>query len=52
MHPFQMETMAQQRWDELVSVGAAARHNRRAQPRSSVKRRVGLQLVRLGMRLV
>ena len=27
MHPIQMETLAQQRWDELVAQGAAARAN-------------------------
>ena len=29
MHPFQIDTLAKQRWDELVAAGAAARHNRK-----------------------
>jgi hypothetical protein len=29
MHPFQMDTLAKQRWDELVMQGSAARHNAR-----------------------
>ena len=29
MHPTQMDTLARQRWDELVAHGAAARANRR-----------------------
>lgn len=28
MHPIQMDTLARQRWDELVAHGAAARRNR------------------------
>ena len=30
MHPTQMDTLARQRWDELVAHGAAARANRKA----------------------
>ena len=29
MHPFQMDTLAKQRWDELVMQSAAARRNAR-----------------------
>ena len=34
MHPFQMDTLAKQRWNELVTQSSAARHNaRRRKPR-------------------
>jgi hypothetical protein len=39
MHPFQMDTLAKQRWDELVTLSAAARHNARRRARAGAPRR-------------
>jgi hypothetical protein len=34
MHPFQMDTLAKQRWDELVTLSSAARHNAKRRKRA------------------
>ena len=39
MHPFQMDTLAKQRWDELVMHGSAARHNARRRRQARIDRR-------------
>ncbi|MEY2476446.1 MAG: hypothetical protein QOG87_1761 [Actinomycetota bacterium] len=39
MHPFQMDTLAKQRWDELVMQGSATRHNTRRRRRARINRR-------------
>jgi len=39
MHPFQMDTLAKQRWDELVMQGSAARHNTRRRRQARISRR-------------
>jgi hypothetical protein len=39
MHPFQMDTLAKQRWDELVTQGSAARHNNRRRQQAGIDRR-------------
>lgn len=39
MHPFQMDTLAKQRWDELVMQSSAARHNARRRKRRARDRK-------------
>jgi hypothetical protein len=54
MHPFQMDTLAKQRWDELVTQSSAARHNarRRKQARRERTNRFSGLLALLGRRPV
>jgi hypothetical protein len=51
MHPFQMDTLAKQRWDELVTQGSAARHNACRRRQSGIEHRRRLSaLLRLVLR--